>query len=86
MFLPRIEMVGESYEEIVRAWHVLRREKQTDVVVMNFPPLDTRGKHTPIEPLQSDMMLEVFALVKVQEREYHHVLQAEAFAKRKSAV
>lgn len=42
MFLPRIEMVGENYDEVVRAWNVLRREKQADVVVVDFSALDTR--------------------------------------------
>lgn len=76
VFLPRIEMVGENYDEVVRAWNVLRREKQADVVVVDFSALDTRGKHSVAEIFQSDVMLEVYAFVKMQERERRRILQA----------
>ncbi len=75
VFVPRVDMIGSEYADIVRNWQVLTKEKGVDVVVLDFPVLDTRNRHDLVGTFQNDVMLAVCTFVKMQEREKRRVSQ-----------
>ncbi len=43
LFVQSIDRLGRNYEEILEHWGLLTRKKKVDIVVLDFPLLDTRG-------------------------------------------
>lgn len=44
LFVQSIDRLGRNYEEILEHWGLLTRKKKVDIVVLDFPLLDTRGR------------------------------------------
>lgn len=68
IMIPRLDMVGEDYDAIIRNWQFLTKEKRADVVLLDFPALDTRGCHDLLGRFQTDTMLSAVVFSKMQER------------------
>lgn len=39
-----IDRLGRNYNEILEQWRIIAKEKQVDIVVLDFPLLDTRSR------------------------------------------
>lgn len=44
LFVQSIDRLGRNYEEILEHWGLLTRKKKVDIVVLDFPLLETRGR------------------------------------------
>ena len=44
MVVKSIDRLGRNYNEIQIQWRILTREKGIDIVVLDFPLLDIRGR------------------------------------------
>ncbi len=78
LILKSIDRLGRNYAEILEQWGILTREKQVDVVVVDFPLLDTRsGGGNLTGKFIADITLQVLAYVAQAERENIRQRQAE---------
>lgn len=79
-----IDRLGRNYEEILQQWRLLTCERTIDIVVMDFPLLDTRERKGSENGLTgrflADLVLQILAYVAQQERENIHRRQAEGIA------
>lgn len=50
-----IDRLGRNYDEILSQWRLITTDKDVDIVVIDMPMLDTRGRH------QDDLMGKVVA-------------------------
>ena len=62
-----IDRLGRNYEEILEQWRTITRDKQADILVLDFPLLDTREKLGVDNRLTgrflSDLVLQILAYV-----------------------
>ena len=42
LVIKSIDRLGRDYEEILKQWRLITKEKQADIVVIDMPLLDTR--------------------------------------------
>ena len=86
LVLCSLDRLGRNYEEILEQWRYITRTKQSDVVVLDFPLLDTRvrGEGDLTGRFVADMVLQVLAYVAQKERENIHARQAEGIAAAKA--
>lgn len=67
-----IDRLGRNYDEILEQWRIITKEKQVDIVVLDFPLLDTRsrtGEKDLTGKFISDLTLQILAYVAQKERE-----------------
>ncbi len=86
LFILSIDRLGRNYDEILEQWRVITKQKQADIVVLDFPLLDTRARIEGQEltgRFVSDMVLQVLAYVAQQERENIRTRQAQGIAESK---
>lgn len=77
VYVKSIDRLGRDYEEIIGQWRYLTKTKEIDIVVLDFPLLDTREKINGITgKFISDMVLQVMCYVAQIERE--NILQRQA--------
>ena len=82
-----IDRLGRNYEEILEQWRIITKEKQADILVLDFPLLDTRsraGNHDLTGKFVSDLVLQTLAYVAQKERESIRQRQAEGIAAAKA--
>ena len=75
-----IDRLGRNYDEILEQWRIITKEKQVDIVVLDFPLLDTRsrtGEKDLTGKFISDLTLQILAYVAQKERESIRQRQAE---------
>jgi len=78
LVIKSIDRLGRDYGEILEQWRVITKEKQTSVVVLDIPLLDTREKERDLTgTLIADLVLQILSYVAQQEREFIHQRQAE---------
>lgn len=78
-----IDRLGRNYDEILEQWRIITKEKQVDIVVLDFPLLDTRsrtGQKDLTGKFISDLTLQILAYVAQKERESIRQRQAEGIA------
>ena len=75
-----IDRLGRNYEEILRQWRVLTKEKRVDICVLDMPLLDTRRGKDLMGTFLSDIVLQVLSFVAENERENIRQRQAEGIA------
>ena len=81
LILKSIDRLGRNYTEILEQWRILTHEKQVDVVVVDFPLLDTRtGNGNLTGKFVADITSQVLAYVAQAERENIRQRQAEGIA------
>lgn len=70
LYIKSIDRLGRNYEEIIEQWHYLTKIKDIDIIVLDFPLLDTRN---PINGITgkfiADIVLQVLSYVAQVERE-----------------
>ena len=42
LYIKSIDRLGRNYEEIIKQWRYLTKEKRIDIIVLDMPLLDTR--------------------------------------------
>lgn len=80
LLIHSLDRLGRNYEEILEQWRIITREKRVDILVLDFPLLDTRariGEGDLTGRFISDLVLQTLAYVAQKEREAIHQRQAE---------
>lgn len=75
-----IDRLGRNYDEILEQWRIITKEKQTAVVVLDMPLLDTRQNRDLTGTLIADIVLQLLSYVAQTEREFIRQRQAEGIA------
>lgn len=89
LYILSIDRLGRNYEEILEQWRIITNGKGVDIVVLDFPLLDTRSHAAGQQDLTgrfvADMVLQILAYVAQTERESIRRRQAEGIAAAKAA-
>ncbi|HBK26503.1 MAG TPA: resolvase [Clostridiales bacterium] len=80
LVVKSIDRLGRNYDEILEQWRVITKEKQTDIVVLDMPLLDTRQSRDLTGTLIADIVLQLLSYVAQTEREFIRQRQAEGIA------
>lgn len=80
LFITSLDRLGRNYSEIIRQWKIITQEKRADIVVLDMPLLDTRGKKDLLGTLISDLVLTILSYVAETERSFIKVRQKEGIA------
>ncbi|HEV1304604.1 TPA: recombinase family protein, partial [Streptococcus pneumoniae] len=44
LYIKSIDRLGRNYDEIIKEWNLITKEKNAEIIVLDFPLLDTRTK------------------------------------------
>lgn len=70
IFIKSIDRLGRNYEQIIEQWHYLTKIKLVDLIVLDFPLLDTRDREDSLTgKFISDLVLQILSYVAQVERE-----------------
>lgn len=70
LYVKSIDRLGRDYDEIICQWRKLTKEIKADIVVIDFPLLDTRVKENDITGIFiADLVLQILSYVAQIERE-----------------
>lgn len=84
LYIKSIDRLGRNYEEILRQWSLLTKDKGVDIVVLDMPLLDTRRGKDLMGTFLSDIVLQVLSFVAENERANIRQRQAEGIAAAKA--
>lgn len=84
LVIKSIDRLGRNYEEILEQWRIITKEKQTNVVVLDMPLLDTTQGRDLTGTLIADIVLQLLSYVAQTEREFIRQRQAEGIAAAKA--
>ena len=84
IFIKELDRLGRNYTEIIENWRLITVEKQTDIVVLDMPLLDTRQSRDLTGTLIADIVLQLLSYVAQTEREFIRQRQAEGIAAAKA--
>ena len=84
LVIKSIDRLGRNYEEILEQWRFITKEKQTAIVVLDMPLLDTRQGRDLTGTLIADIVLQLLSYVAQTEREFIRQRQAEGIAAAKA--
>lgn len=84
LVIKSIDRLGRNYDEIIEQWRIITKEKQSAIVVLDMPLLDTRQGRDLTGTLISDIVLQLLSYVAQTEREFIHRRQAEGIAAAKA--
>lgn len=81
LIIKSIDRLGRNYDEILEQWRVITRVKEVDILVIDFPLLDTRKKPGNLTGVFiSDLVLQILSYVAQTERDFMKQRQAEGIA------
>ena len=81
LVIKSLDRLGRDYEEIIEQWRYINKEICADIVVLDMPLLDTRGKDRNLTALLvTDLVLQVLSYVAQTEREFCLQRQSEGIA------
>ncbi len=81
LIVKAIDRLGRNYDEILEQWRIITKVKQADILVIDFPLLDTRKKDNDLTgTFIADLVLQILSYVAQTEREFIHQRQAEGIA------
>lgn len=81
LFVKSIDRLGRNYDEIIEQWRMLTKGKDVDIVVIDFPLLDTRNHVNGLTgKFIADLVLQIMSYVAQIERENIRQRQAEGIA------
>lgn len=84
VFVKSIDRLGRNYDEVIEQWKILTTDKDVDIVVIDFPLLDTRNQVNGLTgKLISGLVLQVLSYVAEVERENTKQRQAEGILEAK---
>ena len=70
LYVKSIDRLGRNYDEIIEQWRYLTKKKKMDIVVLDFPLLDTRQQiHGLTGKFIADLVLQIMSYVAQIERE-----------------
>ena len=79
--IKSLDRLGRDYREIIEQWRYINKELNADIVVLDMPLLDTRGKDCSLTAsLVTDLVLQILSYVAQTEREFSLQRQAEGIA------
>ena len=84
LYIKSIDSLGRNYEEIIKQWRYLTKEKRIDIIVLDMPLLDTRRGKDLMGTFLSDIVLQVLSFVAENERSNIRQRQAEGIAAAKA--
>jgi len=87
LYILSIDRLGRNYDEILEQWRIIIKRKRTDIVVLDFPLLDTRARMEGQDltgRFVADLVLQILAYVAQKERENIRTRQAEGIAAAKA--
>lgn len=85
LYVKSIDRLGRNYDEIINQWRILTRKKGVDIVVIDFPLLDTRRKDNDVTGVFiADLVLQILSYVAQVERENIRQRQSEGIAAAKA--
>ena len=88
LYILSIDRLGRDYDEILEQWRIITKKKSADIVVLDFPLLDTRARLEGQDltgRFVADLVLQILAYVAQKERENIRQRQAEWIAAAKAA-
>ncbi len=78
LYIKSIDRLGRNYDDIIEQWRFLTREKNIEIIVLDFPLLDTRNQVNGLTgKFIADLVLQILSYVAQIERENIHQRQAE---------
>lgn len=81
LVIKSIDRLGRDYEEILKQWRLITKEKQADIVVIDMPLLDTRRSGNDLTgTFVADLVLQILSYVAQTERENIRQRQREGIA------
>jgi len=84
LYVKSIDRLGRNYDEILNEWNTLTKVKKVDIIVLDFPLLDTRSKiHDITGKFLADIVLQILSYVAQVERENTHQRQMEGIREAK---
>ena len=84
LYILSIDRLGRNYEEILKQWRIITKDKKVDIVVIDMPLLDTRRDKNLLGTFISDMVLQLLSFVAQNERETIKKRQAQGIAAAKA--
>lgn len=85
VYIKSIDRLGRNYDEIIEQWRYLTRVKDADIIVLDFPLLDTRNQINGITgKFIADLVLQILSYVAQVERENIHQRQMEGIKEAKN--
>ena len=84
LVVKSIDRLGRNYAEILEQWRIITKEKNTAIVVIDMPLLDTRRHNDLIGTLVSDLILQIMSAFAQIERDFIKQRQAEGIAAAKA--
>lgn len=84
LYIKSIDRLGRNYDEIIEEWNRITKEKKADIIVIDFPLLDTREKSENLTgKFLADIVLQILSYVAQIERENTHQRQMEGIMEAK---
>lgn len=80
LLLKSIDRLGRNYEEIIKQWRVITKEKGVDIKVLDMPLLDTTYGKDLLGTFIADLTLQVMSFAAQLERDNIRQRQAEGIA------
>ncbi len=68
LYIKSIDRLGRNYDEILKQWRIITKDKGIDIVVLDMPLLDTRRGKDLMGTFLSDIVLHVLSFVAESER------------------
>lgn len=84
LYVLSIDRLGRDYDEILRQWRILTKDKEIDICVIDMPLLDTRNGKDLMGTFIADLVLQILSFVAHHERESIRNRQAEGIAAAKA--
>ena len=77
LVIKSIDRLGRNYDEILKQWRIITKERKAQIVVLDMPLLDTRHGKDLTGTLISDIVLQLLSYVAQTEREFIRQRQKE---------
>lgn len=84
LYIKSIDRLGRNYDEILEQWRRITRFRETDIVVLDMPLLDTREQKNLMGHFVSELVLQILSFVAENERTNIKQRQAEGIASAKA--
>ena len=80
LYVHSIDRLGRNYEDILKWWRVLTKEKGVDIIVLDMPLLNTKTHKDLLGTLIADLVLSLLSYVATAERDNIKKRQSEGIA------